>query len=217
MQKYNKYYPEGWEWRPARVFKTERSLVYGIGVNDAPYSVQPRVNGKHLKCPAYVKWKGMLERVGCPKFHAKQTSYIGTEVCESWIKFMGFREWFFTKMLKTPLTTGEAHLDKDLLSGLRRYSPETCSLVPRWLNNLSGLSGVSRGDYPIGVSPNGNGFQTKVSLGATKFSAWFKTVEEAADAYKRVKLEHVKTIELPKWLPQRKLRKRLIEIVTSQT
>lgn len=38
----------------------KRSLVFGVGINDAKYKVQPRINGKQLCCPYYKKWKSFI-------------------------------------------------------------------------------------------------------------------------------------------------------------
>lgn len=48
------------------------------------------------------------------------------------------------------------HLDKDIISPLKIYSPDFCILIPPWLNAFVVDCGKSRGDLPIGVHRNGS-------------------------------------------------------------
>ena len=122
-----------------------RGMVYGVGVNDADYCQQPRIDGKRVWCPAYVVWKSMLARSCDTKFHAKQPTYSGVKACDEWQSFMSFRKWWLENQVDG------WHIDKDMLSDDGVYSPESCVFVPQWLNNLTTDSGAARGDYPIGV------------------------------------------------------------------
>ena len=119
--------------------------VYGVGVNDANYCTQPRMEGKQVRCPAYRAWANMLRRAYSAKFHAKNTTYSGVTVCEDWHSFMSFRKWWLDKQVDG------LYLDKDLLSDAACYSPDTCLFVPAWLNTFTIDCGSARGVYPIGV------------------------------------------------------------------
>ena len=123
----------------------KRGLVYGVGVNDAPYRTQPIINGKQVACPAYQAWTGMLERAYSAKYHAKNPTYSGVKVCEEWKNLCAFRDWWMVNQVDG------WQLDKDLMSDSREYSPETCVFVPQWLNNLTTDGGAARGAHPIGV------------------------------------------------------------------
>ena len=125
--------------------ESQRGLVQGVGVNDAPYCTQPRIYGKQVRCPAYRAWTGILTRAYSDKYHAKRPTYSGVTVCEDWHSFMSFRHWW----LENQVDGWE--LDKDILYDDVVYSPETCIFVPSWLNSFTTDSGSSRGELPIGV------------------------------------------------------------------
>ena len=125
---------------------SQRKPRYGVGINDSHYVTQPIVNGKQIVDPAYRAWVSMLERAYNPKFHAKCPTYVGVTVYKEWHSFSTFRNWWLENYREgfSP--------DKDLLVvGNREYGPDTCVYVPRWLNNFTTDSGVSRGEFPIGV------------------------------------------------------------------
>lgn len=124
--------------------KVER-LVYWIGVNDADYVVEPIINGRRVRCPAYMSWMRMLTRCYSEKYHHRYPTYIGVKVCDEWLSFMAFRKWWVENHVDG------WQLDKDLLSDNRIYSPEACIFVPNWLNSFTIDSGVAGGGLPIGV------------------------------------------------------------------
>lgn len=214
---YSKYYPEGFE---VRKFQRSRELVHGMGNNDAPYVVRPKVNGKRVRCPAFVKWKSMLTRAYCPKYQARRQTYVGTQVYRGWLEsFMTFRSWFFTGLSKTNLQPGEAQVDKDILSDRKFYSPETCILIPGSLNRLLTDSGATRGDLPQGVCRNGSGYRADVNSLETKrqiYLGTYKTVPEAFNVYVKRKSEVIKSAPIPYWLDEDKIRRRLLTIFRRQ-
>ena len=117
-----------------------------LGINDADYTVQPRVNGKRVMCPFFQKWKSMIERVYSPRIHAIRPSYADCSVCEEWHRFSVFRAW-----METQDWEGKA-LDKDLLiEGNKVYSPETCVFVSTGVNSFLTDCAAKRGDCPLGV------------------------------------------------------------------
>jgi len=131
------------------VNKMANNLVYGVGVNDADYFTQQKINGKKYACPFYKKWLGMLERCYCPKYQAKYQTYIGCSVTDEWLTFSNFKGWMETQDWKGK------QLDKDLLvKGNKIYSPETCVFVDRVTNSFTTDCLASRGEWPLGVSFN---------------------------------------------------------------
>jgi hypothetical protein len=116
---------------------TKRSLVYGVGINDATYPTKPVLNlgsKKRLTCPFYQKWKSMLERCYSEKYQKKQPTYIGCLACSEWLTFSKFSEW-----LKLEGYNGDDgfELDKDILKpGNKIYSPEFCVIVPALVNRF---------------------------------------------------------------------------------
>lgn len=114
-------------------------LVYGVGINDADYSVRKTKSytdesGKRQFqvlwiCPYYSKWSSMLNRCYSAKRQKKNPYYMGCSVCEEWLYFSNFRMW----MEKQNWEGNE--LDKDfLVQGNKVYSPETCLFIPQRLN-----------------------------------------------------------------------------------
>ena len=122
-----------------------RGLVEGVGVNDAPYCTQPRIDGKQVRCPAYRAWTSIITRAYSAKFHVKCPTYMGIEICEEWKNFCAFRDWWIENQVDG------YEIDKDILSDSREYSPESCIFVPSWLNSFTVDAGARRGDCPIGV------------------------------------------------------------------
>ncbi len=125
--------------------ESQRGLVCGVGVNDAHYCTKLRIDGKQVKCPAYIAWNDMPKRACSEKYQEKQPTYKGVVVCDEWYSLMSFRHWW----LENQVDGWE--LDKDILYDDRVYSPETCIFVPSWLNSFTIDSGSSRGELPIGV------------------------------------------------------------------
>jgi hypothetical protein len=126
-----------------RAFKNP-PMTYGRGLNDANYVTQFKASG--WTCPFFLTWKNMLKRAYSKAEHSRRPSYVGTEVCDEWLRFSTFKDW-----MENQDWHGK-HLDKDLLvPGNKLYSPETCCFVSRELNSFLTDSAASRGDYPVGV------------------------------------------------------------------
>lgn len=124
-----------------------RKPRYGVGINDANYTTQPRVEGKQLIDPAYDAWQGMIRRAYSNKLHDKHPTYKNVKVCNEWLIFSNFRKWWLNNYKEG------WQLDKDLLCGNDKiYSPETCIYIPQWLNKFITGHDNARGAYKIGVS-----------------------------------------------------------------
>ena len=109
-----------------RKVRKSGKLVWGVGINDADYSVCPRVDGIHINCIYYQTWQSMLERCYSSKYQAKHPTYKSCTVCEEWLHFSNFRSWMVGQNHKGKF------LDKDILElGNKIYSPETCIFVTR--------------------------------------------------------------------------------------
>ena len=128
---------------------SQRKLKYGVGINNADYLTQPRVNGNQIKCPVYVAWSGILMRVYYENKRKDNLAYADCKVCDEWLTFNNFREWY----IKNHVDGYE--IDKDLLLPKNKiYSPDTCIFVPAWLNSFTVDCGARRGKYLIGVTWN---------------------------------------------------------------
>lgn len=143
-----------------------RKLIYGVGVNDAPYATEPdkTVNGRTInsrKCPYFVLWKAMLRRCYASSVNDNPT-YVGCTVDERWHSFMSFRTWMESQKQHTlwleesdsPVNERKIkfQLDKDLLGNGKLYSPDTCVLIPSTLNSVLSHQKDSTKNLPLGVS-----------------------------------------------------------------
>lgn len=155
-------------------------ILFNVGHNDADYNVTKKIDGKTYTCPFYRKWCSMLKRCYNEKSLLQMPSYRGCTVCEEWLSFMNFKAW-----METQDWEGK-HLDKDLLSNSSIYSPETCVFIDAKLNSFLTLSNKSRGNYPLGVTPNGKKYATHIS---GKHIGTFETIIEAHQSWQKEKIE----------------------------
>jgi len=166
-------------------------VVYGVGINDADYTVKPKQNGIQTCCPYYLRWQGMLLRAYSADFHSKHPSYIGTSVCKEWLSFMNFKKW----MKKQEWENKE--LDKDIIYPNNKvYSPKTCVFVSTELNRLLTAREAKRGKYKKGVSWNkvAKKFHAQISIhGKRKNLGLFIYEEDAHKAYIMAKIEHIES------------------------
>ena len=146
-------------------------------------------------------WNGVLRRCYSESTKSRQPKYKDVTVCDEWLDFQNFAEWCYSqKGFTYKDERGKVyHLDKDILvKGNKVYSPETCCFVPRDINALLILSDKSRGEYPIGVSLNKRAgmFFAQISRGTDerKNLGYFKTPEEAFQAYKEAKESYIKEV-----------------------
>lgn len=132
--------------------KPRRKLIYGVGVNDSPTKVDRHVEvggvRVRVKCPIYVKWKGMFDRCFDEKHHLKtHQSYLGCSIHPDWIYFTNFKAWVKSQDWE------EKQLDKDLLlKGNKVYSPEYCCFLNQQVNMFLCARTKSRGIHPIGAT-----------------------------------------------------------------
>lgn len=177
--------------------RSKTKLIYGVGINDADYPVSKRHldNGKVVKdwiCPYYTIWSHRLEACYSKTYHQKYPSYIGCTLDEKWYRFSTFKSWIQEQKqhdvwlkesnLSRENKTYNFHLDKDILSDTKIYGPETCVLIPNYINSLLLDSKRARGDYPLGVSFNKSlgKFQANINIkGRNKYLGVFSKPEEA--------------------------------------
>lgn len=162
-----------------------RKLSFGVGINDADYITQPTNNGVRSTCPAYRVWRHMLERCYCKKFHLKQPTYIHSTVCNEWLTFSSFAEWFDMHNISG------YQLDKDIkVLGNKIYSPDTCMFVPECVNKLLNKCDSIRGRHATGVSFHkmSRRFASNISIdGKSRHLGLFSTPGEAREEYKIAK------------------------------
>lgn len=177
--------------RPLPYIKSK--LVFGVGVNDLVENTY--VNSKPIH--SYVSWKGMLERCYSHKKQERRPTYIGCTVCDEWLLFSNFKQWFDENYIKG------YHLDKDILvEDNKIYSPDTCRYVPHNLNTILTDCRRARGNLPLGVtSVNPSVYNTRKSTTYTaqcndgnkkQLCKTFKTIPEAQEWYSTTKKRIVK-------------------------
>lgn len=176
-----------------------RSLVCGVGVNDADYNVHKTtsIDGKRKiiwVCPYYVTWHSMLVRCYDIKWKARNPAYSDCSAVPEWFYFSNFKAW-----MQTQNWEGN-QLDKDLLvRGNKVYSPETCIFVSTKVNGFLTERNSARGEFPIGVH-----FETlrgrykancwSVETNKNKSLGYYKTAEEAHKAWLSFKLEQARIL-----------------------
>lgn len=172
--------------------ETGRKLVYGAGLNDAIYSVQPLINGEIAVCPFYQKWRSMLARCYLEARKKNFPTYKGCRVCDRWLIFSNFKKWMETQDWK------DKELDKDILiEGNKLYSPETCVFVTGNVNALLNNHASGRGKWPQGVTfyKKNKKFGARVNIsGKSKFLGLFSDVNKASLSYKRAKTNEIMRI-----------------------
>lgn len=163
--------------------------VQGVGyIGIGRYS-----EGKHSKI--HDRWNKMLYRSYCEKYHRTRPTYKNVIVCSEWHNFQNFAAWYEENYREG------WQLDKDILiKGNKIYSPETCCFVPPYINTVLISCNSKRGKYPIGVTKTKYGFEVFLSKnnGIRDRVGFYKTVEEAFQAYKVAKESYIKEVA-DKW------------------
>ena len=175
-------------------------LVFGVGINDADYSVTCYENledGKRRQvwmCPFYRAWKNMMARGYSRKEKTKHPTYKDVTLCQEWLLFSNFSGW-----MQTQDWEGK-QLDKDLLvNGNKVYGPENCVFVSAEVNKFLTDRGNDRGEHKIGVhwAKNVGKFMARCSnpfTGKRDSLGLFSDEDEAHNAWLAKKLEHAKVL-----------------------
>lgn len=176
-------------YKPTMRSMSMRTLVHGVGINDADYMQQPVTENGRVTCPAYRAWKSMLARAYYDRIHRLEPAYADVEVCDGWLKFMSFRGWWVDNYREG------FHLDKDLFGNGKEYSPEKCIYIPQWLNAFIMTGESRRGDCLIGVNVNKRSGKyiaqsNNPVTGKREFIGHFDDMVEASERYKERKKEH---------------------------
>lgn len=168
--------------------------IYNIGyIGEGKYKA--RENDKKMT-REYETWISMLKRCYDEKVQKKRPSYIGCTICDEWLNFQNFAEWFDKNYYD--INSERMCLDKDILiKGNKIYSPETCVFTPIRINSLFVNNKKSRGKFLIGVSkvsnPN-NPKQYQAKLPINNKNKCFKTEIEAFNWYKEEKEKLIKKV-----------------------
>lgn len=160
--------------------------IYGKGIyNKCDYT--SRKNGK--KTDVYNCWIAMLQRCYDPNFLNKHPSYIDCTVCEDWLDFKKFTEWFEKNYIKG------FQLDKDILiKGNKTYSPDTCCFIPQEIN-INIIKPFNIRNLPLGVYKHYNKYVSYIKENKVrKYIGSFNTIEEASNSYVIAKQKQLKEL-----------------------
>lgn len=149
---------------------------------------------------AYGTWSRMFERCYDEKCQGKYPTYKGCYVDSYWHNFQNFAEWHEENW--KPYMEGW-HLDKDILiKGNKIYSSTTCAFVPQEVNKLFTKRIKNIDGLPICVRKRGKKFTAQVtSKVKSTYLGSYDTSEEAFQAYKIAKEQHIKEVA-DKWKGQ---------------
>lgn len=160
--------------------------VYGIGyIGDGKHQSWEN----HLPTKAYNAWLTMLLRCYNKDKQEFHKAYYGKcTVCEEWYNFQTFAEWYE----KHEYTVNERlHIDKDILDPTcKRYSPETCMLVPQKINMLF-MNKYNKYGLPNGIRKISNGYEARFN--ATLVGKG-NTVEETYEYYAKAKEKRIREL-----------------------
>lgn len=162
--------------------------VYGVGKI-----------GETNKGNAKIKqtWLNMLERCYSEFYHASNPCYVDCKVCDEWLNYSNFVEWYLKNYYEIDGETMQ--LDKDILvKGNKIYSPETCVFVPKRINCLVLNRKNDRGKHPIGVyyHKRDKQFIAQVTYNNKniKTVGRFYNSEDAFICYKEAKEKYIKEV-----------------------
>lgn len=161
-------------------------LVQGVGVNDLPGLAETK---------EYRLWRSMLNRSYDKKLHQRQPTYLNCEASSDFLVFSKFRDWCQNQI---GFNQPNFELDKDLLEkGNKEYHPDKCVFIPKEINSSMRTKKKSRGDLPIGVTLFKDGRYIaahKAFNGKRVHLGLYKTPQEAFQAYKQAKENHIKLL-----------------------
>lgn len=141
----------------------------------------------------YRLWKSMLNRCYNELRLNTEKSYRGCTVCDEWLNFQNFAKWY----LENDFYGLGYDLDKDMLSiSSKVYSPETCCLIPKKINNLVRETSYKNSDLPRGVqwSSDGIRFLGRFSQGGKQNTKLFDNIADAESFYYEKRREYAKKL-----------------------
>lgn len=149
----------------------------------------------------------MLQRCYDEKYQNIQPTYIGCTVCDEWLYFSKFKEWFDKNYRFNLDEIGvKLELDKDLIyKDNKIYSPDTCVFIPKKVNGFMPNNRRNNISKYIGVSFHkvSNKWQAQINdfnTGERKYLGTFTHIEDASDAY--IKARKIETLKAKKYLEE---------------
>ncbi len=141
------------------------------------------IYNKTLYKQYYEIWSNIIYRCYDSNYHKKHPTYKDVEVCDDWLNFQIFAEWFDKNYII------DYEIDKDLLSGTNKiYSPNTCVFIPQALNSFLTNKQVNNTTGMVGVYWNKENEKYHVGIcdgvGKRNHIGSYDSLTEAGDAYK---------------------------------
>ena len=164
--------------------------VQGVGFNTKGLHYI-RLPGSRRNTKVGSVWFNLLQRCYSESFQKDNPSYIGCKVCDDWLDFQVFAEWY-TQQYKEE----GWQIDKDILGGgLKEYNPEVCRLVPPDINKLLVVQKGTKHKLPLGVVHNKNKFSASIrKKGKRVHLGTYGSQEEAHRIYLEEKQHHVREV-----------------------
>lgn len=133
--------------------------VYGVGYIGDRYATKGYKD-------IYKRWGNMLGRCYL-KTHASYQGYgaKGVHVDQEWHDFRNYRDWFLERTSELCSADMEFEVDKDLKGGML-YSPDTCVILPEYLNSaIIVLTGkTTNNPYPgVFFNKHNNKYSARIS------------------------------------------------------
>ena len=170
--------------------------VCGFGYKPTEYPSQ-NPDGTYIR--SYACWSNMIKRCYGSTHKTDKQAYINCTVDQEWSNYVNFLEWFHSQPnYQLYEQESDYTIDKDILyRGNQVYGPETCTLVPGYLNSFLRECKKTRGKYPIGVTKKRktNLYCAECSFrGNTILCKYTSTPEAAFQIYKGTKEQKIKEI-----------------------
>lgn len=129
-------------------------------------------------------WKGIFNRCYSEAYLAKNTTYIGSSVCDAWFDFQAFALDIQSMPHFDSLdVNGKSYyLDKDILTSTKQYSKETCVFVPQIINAY--FRDV-KSELVYGKTKSGK-YKMTSTFNKVKSTGTFDSYEECNKAYREL-------------------------------
>lgn len=139
---------------------------------------------------SYQKWNSMIERC----YAGRHDAYKDVAVCEEWHNYSNFKKWFDENYYK--VDDEQMDIDKDILSEKSKiYSPNTCLIIPHYLNVLILDNKQSESQYGTGISKKGNKYIARVSKKGKRVCVGaYSSLHDAKQSYMESKTKYIKEI-----------------------
>lgn len=139
---------------------------------------------------AYKAWSNLLHRCYNPEPQERRPTYIGCTVCDEWLTFSNFKQWFNDNYVDG------YHLDKDIIhKGNKVYSPDNCCYVPARINTLIVSCNAVRGELPVGISQSGDKYTVHIEGDKKQlYLGTYSSLELAFKVYKTVKEARIQDV-----------------------